>query len=519
MNRNEMMANLLKEWDFIIIGGGASGLGAAVDAASRGFKTLLLEQSDFAKATSSRSTKLIHGGLRYLKQGHLSLVIEALKERGLLCENAPHLVSPLGFLVPSYHWWEKPFYWIGLKLYDLLAGKWGLKGSHAVSRDEVLRRLPTLVSRHLRGGSLYYDGQFDDARLAITLAQTTVDQGGVPLNYMRVESFLKEGGQIVGVNAIDTLSHKHYSFRAKVIINATGVFTDQMRKLDQPQAAPMVAPSQGIHLVLDRSFLPSDIAILIPQTEDGRVLFFIPWHHHLLIGTTDTPVKEASLEPKPLDEEIDYLLKYAGHYLTRKPTRADIRSVFAGLRPLVKVSHAETTASIPRDHVIQTSASGLITICGGKWTTYRKMAQDLIDKAIEERNLSPVPCKTKHLRLHGYTEKSRAPIDSWVDSWALYGSDGENLEKLIQQHPEWGRRLHPRLPYLPVEVIWAVREEMALTLEDVLARRTRALFLDVEAALEMAPQVAALMAQELGHPPSWEKEQVAAFALIAKSYF
>ncbi len=509
-----MMAHLSQEWDLIIIGGGASGLGAAVDAASRGIKTLLLEQSDFAKATSSRSTKLIHGGLRYLKQGNLSLVIEALKERGLLCQNAPHLVSPLGFLVPSYHWWEGPFYGIGLKVYDFLAGRLGLEGSHSMNREEVLLRLPTLESHDLRGGSIYYDGQFDDARLAITLAQTAADHGAVPLNYMRVEKLIKENGLVAGVEATDMESQKRHHFRSKVVINATGVFADQVRKFDNPKATPMVSPSQGVHLILDRSFMPSDIAILIPQTEDGRVLFFVPWHRHLMVGTTDTPMHEASLEPKPLDEEIDYLLKYSGRYLTRKPTRADILSVFAGLRPLVKAGDGENTAALSRDHVIHISESGLITICGGKWTTYRRMAQDLIDKAIVVGNLPPAPCQTEHLHLHGYRKGGKHHIEAWV----LYGSDAENLEKLIQQHPDWGHLLHPRLPYLPAEVIWAVREEMALNLEDVLARRTRSLFLDVKATLEMAPRVAALMAKELGHPKSWEEAQLAAFAELAKNY-
>ncbi len=514
MNRDELLKKIHSSWDIIIIGGGATGLGTAVDAASRGYKTLLLEQSDFAKGTSSRSTKLIHGGLRYLKQGNIALVIEALKERGILCQNAPHLVSHLGFLVPQYHWWEGPFYGIGLKVYDFLAGKLGLEKSHSMTKDEVLLRLPTLESTDLRGGIVYFDGQFDDARLAIAIAQTATEQGGVPLNYMRVEKLLKENNLITGVEALDLETHKRHQFLSKVVINATGVFTDSIRKLDEPKASTTISPSQGIHLVLDRKFWPTDLAILIPQTEDGRVLFFVPWHRHLIVGTTDTPVDDISLEPHPLNEEIDYLLKYAGHYLTRKPTRADILSVFAGLRPLVKVAKHENTATLSRDHVIQISESGLITICGGKWTTYRRMAEDVVNKAILVGHLKEIPCQTQTLRLHGY-KKGRK---NHIEAWGLYGSDAEHLDALIEQHPDWGHLLHPRLPYSPVEIIWAVRHEMARTLDDVLSRRTRSLLLDVKATLEIAPRVATLMAHELGKSKSWEEEQIRIFTELAKNY-
>jgi glycerol-3-phosphate dehydrogenase len=516
MNRRDMIESCKRSpdiWDLIIIGGGATGLGAAVDAASRGYRTLLLEQGDFGGGTSSRSTKLIHGGLRYLKQGNIVLVLEALKERGLLWRNAPHLVSPLPFLVPSYHWWEGPFYGIGLKIYDLLAGRLGLEKSHVLTREETLLHLPTLEPKALRGGVIYYDGQFDDARLAITLAQTAADSGAALINYMPVTKFLKENGLIIGLEATDLETNEVYSLRAKAIINATGVFSDQVRHLDEPKSPNMIAPSQGIHLVLDRSFLPSDTAVLIPQTEDGRVLFFVPWHHHLLVGTTDTPVKTASLEPKPLEEEIDFLLTYAARYLTRKPKRSDILSVFAGLRPLVKSKNSSNTAALSRDHTIVISESGLITIAGGKWTTYRRMAQDVIDKASVIGNLEEVPCRTHSLHLHGYKQGTHA-----VDAWVSYGSDAAQLSELIAEHPDWGHQFHPRLPYLPVEVIWAVRHEMARTLADVLARRTRALFLDVRAALEIAPRVAHLMAEELGESKEWEQTQLEAFRLLAQNY-
>ncbi len=514
MNRDEMLEYCKRSpdiWDIIIIGGGATGLGAAVDAASRGYRTLLLEQCDFAKGTSSRSTKLIHGGLRYLKQGSIALVVEALKERGLLCQNAPHLVSHLPFLVPNYHWWEAPFYGAGIKIYDLLAGKWGLRPSERLSREETLFRIPTLEPKDLRSGTIYYDGQFDDARLAIALAQTAVDQGAVVINYMGVTELIKEKGVLRGVKAKDFESGEVYTLHAKAVINATGAFSDRVRKMDEEDRAPIIAPSQGIHLVLERSFMPTDTAVLIPQTEDGRVLFFIPWHRHILIGTTDTPVNKIALEPRAQEEEIDFLLRHASRYLVRHPKREDLLSVFAGIRPLV--GKGQNTARLSRDHTILISRSGLITVAGGKWTTYRKMAQDVIDKAIRIGALAESPCVTQRLHLHGYN-----PGRHHTDAWVSYGTDGTQLNKLIEQQPLWGNLLHPRLPYLPVEVVWAVREEMARTLEDVLARRTRALFLNAKAALEIAPRVVQIMAAELGKNDEWQREQLRQFTELAKNY-
>lgn len=520
MNRDDAIEYCKRSpdiWDLIIIGGGATGLGAAVDAASRGYRTLLLEQSDFAKGTSSRSTKLIHGGLRYLKQGNIALVIEALKERGLLCQNAPQLVSHLPFLVPNYHWWEGPFYGIGIKIYDMLAGELGLEKSEHLNREETLLRIPTIEPKDLRGGVVYYDGQFDDARLAITLAQTCFDAGGVAINYMEVKNLLKEKGLIKGVAARDLETGEEYLLHAKAVINATGVFSDAIRRMDVPQATPIIAPSQGIHLVLDRSFMPTDTAILIPQTEDGRVLFFVPWHRHLLVGTTDTPVSKPQLEPLAQEEEIEFILKTAAKYLTRHPKRSDVLSVFAGLRPLVKAENSSTTANISRDHAIFVSESGLITIAGGKWTTYRRMAQDVIDKAILVGGLPEVSCRTQTLRLHGYKE-GRHLAGAHMDSWLAYGSDGSQMEQWIANHPQMGHLLHPRLPYLPVEVLWAVREEMARTLEDVLARRTRSLFLDARASLEIAPRVAKIMAEELNKDSPWEEKEIQKFSMVAKGY-
>lgn len=499
-------------WDVLIIGGGATGLGAAVDAASRGFKTLLLEQSDFAKGTSSRSTKLIHGGLRYLKQGNISLVREALKERGLLCQNAPHLVSHLSFLIPHYHFWEPPYYRLGMKVYDLMAGRLGIEKSLGVSTKEAIQRIPTLETNHLCGGTIYYDGQFDDARLAISLAQTAHDHGAVLVNYMSVLSFVKSRGKITSVIARNEETKEEVELKAKCFINATGVFSDAIRKMDEPNTHSIMAPSQGIHLVLPRSFMPTDTALLIPKTKDGRLLFCVPWHHHLLIGTTDTPLNEAELEPKPLETEIDFLLEHAAHYLTSKPQRKDILSIFTGLRPLVRKG-GKLGASLSRNHEILTSPSGLVTIAGGKWTTYRKMAEEVVDVAICIGKLKKSPCQTEHLHLHGYVEKKHA-----LDSWEMYGSDTKKLEAIIKEHPHLNNLLHPKLPYKEVEIIWAVRSEMARTLEDVLARRTRSLFLNTLASLEIAPKIAHIMAQELGKDKKWEEEQTLKFQTIANNY-
>ncbi|MBS0615556.1 MAG: glycerol-3-phosphate dehydrogenase/oxidase [Verrucomicrobia bacterium] len=491
MNRDEMLKKVHAQhgpWDVIIIGGGATGLGAAVDSASRGYRTLLLEQHDFAKATSSRSTKLIHGGLRYLQQGNIGLVAESLRERGLLCENAPHLVSHLSFLVPNYHWWEGPFYGIGLKLYDLLAGKLGLEPSKHLSRQQTIRALPTLEREGLRGGVIYYDGQFDDARLAIALARTAADHGAVLLNYAKVTSLIKKRGQICGVKVTDE-EHKHsFTVHGKVVINACGIFSDHVREMDDTKSKPIIAGSQGVHLVLPRSFMPGKTAILVPHTEDGRVIFLVPWHGRILVGTTDTPVTRLTLEPQAQKKEIDFLLRHAARYLTKDPKPSDILSVFCGIRPLVHKEHAKSTASLARDHTILVSRSNLITITGGKWTTYRQMAEDVIDKAIVTGKLPQRCCITKNLRLH-----TDPPLKS-------------------------SKRLHPHLPYHLADVMRAIDEEMARTVEDILARRTRSLLLNAKASLKVAPKVAHLLAIALGKSAAWERKQVTAYEQVAKHY-
>ncbi len=504
------------EWDVCIIGGGATGLGAAVDAASRGFKTILLEQYDFAKGTSSRSTKLVHGGVRYLQQGNIKLVLEALRERGLLKSNAPHLVKNQSFIVPNYKWWEGAFYGIGLKVYDWMSGRLGLGPSQLLSKDETLELAPTLDADGLRGGVLYHDGQFDDARLAINLAQTSAENGGVLINYCKVIGLIKTSDKITGVHARDILNNKDYEIKSKSVINATGVFTDSILRMDDAQSEDIIAPSQGVHVVLDKEFLPGEAAIMVPHTDDGRVLFAVPWHNKIIIGTTDTPINEHTekslAEPTATDEEIDFILNQIGKYLTHTPNRKNIRSVFAGLRPLVK-GNSKKTAELSRDHLITVSDAGLITITGGKWTTYRRMAEDVLNTAIKRAGLENKPCVTAGLKIHGAKEDT-----NFKDQLYYYGSDADEIKSLILKDKTLVERIHPNLPYIKAEIIWAVQNEICMTVEDALARRTRALLLDAKAAIESAPVVAELMAKEMGKDENWIKEQVESFNKIAKNY-
>jgi glycerol-3-phosphate dehydrogenase len=530
MNRPDMLrriASHLDPWDMIIVGGGATGVGVAIDAASRGYDVLLFEQSDFGKGTSSRSTKLAHGGVRYLEQGNIGLVMQALKERGLLLQNAPHIVHDRAFVVPNYDWWEAPFYGLGLKLYELLAGKYGFGKSRILSREETLEHIPTLKTDGLRGGAVYYDGQFDDARLLIHMVITAFEQGATLLNYAEVSGLTKDAqGFVNGVKARDAETGNEFQARARVVINATGAFSDHLRREADPEAKPMIAPSQGIHLVLDSSFLQGASAVMVPHTSDGRVLFAIPWHGHTLVGTTDTPIAAPALEPVAMEEEVEFILATAGEYLSKTPTRSDVLSVFAGIRPLVAASDsgrgALKTSTLSRDHVIEIDRSALITICGGKWTTYRHMAEDCVDQAATLAQLPEKPCCTQHLHIHGYLESEysaqarvgEARDREWLD---IYGSDKDELQKLMGA-PSLAELLHPALPFVKAEVAWAVREEMARTVEDVLARRTRALFLNARAAVEMAPAVVDLMAPELDWNESTRQRQLAAFGEIAKNY-
>jgi glycerol-3-phosphate dehydrogenase len=516
--RREEMARRVRErneaqipWDIAVIGGGATGMGVAVDAAARGLSVVLVEAHDFGKGTSSRSTKLVHGGVRYLEQGNIPLVMSALKERGLMRQNAPHLVHDLAFVVPNYSWWEAPFYGIGLKLYDLLAGKYGFGASKLLTREETLARLPALGPEGLLGGVVYYDGQFDDARLLIHLAMTAADHGAALLNYCPATGLLRDAeGYVNGVTARDGETGEVLTIPARIVVNATGVFTDSVRRMADPNAEQLVVTSQGIHLVFDRSFLKGDTALMVPRTSDGRVLFVIPWHGHAVAGTTDTPVDEPSLEPKPLEEEIEFILETASRFFARPPNRKDVLAVYVGLRPLVKGEGKTSTLS--RDHLIHVDTSGLLTITGGKWTTYRHMAEDCVDHAITLGKLPDQPCTTKNLKIHGYMESSDG-----LGSLQVYGSDAEAIRTLAED-PALAIQLHADLPYIAAEVVWAARAEMARTVEDVLARHTRALFLNAAAAIAMAGPVAKLLAAELGLDEAWVAAQVKEFRTLAEQY-
>lgn len=519
MNRTRFLSQLNEDtcWDVAVIGGGASGLGVAVDAATRGFRTVLIEAEDFSKGTSSRSTKLVHGGVRYLEQGDVPLVLEALRERGLLHRNAPHLVRHLSFIVPRYKWWEGPFFGIGLKVYDALAGKLNLARSRILSREETIARIPNIEQTNLLGGVEYFDGQFDDSRLAITLARTAAHHGACVLNYVRATGLEKSDGMVSAVVCEDVETGTTYRVQARTIINATGIFADTIRRMDDAAAPPAVQPSQGVHLVFDRSFLLGDSAIMVPHTDDGRVLFVIPWHDHVLVGTTDTPMDHADIEPRALDDEITFILRNAARYLARDPQRSDILSIFAGQRPLVRPPSrdGQPTKSISRNHEVLVSDGGLVTLVGGKWTTYRKMAEDAVDHAITLAGLADTPCVTAELQLMGWRSPHAPASDAGLEP---LGSDAPRVQALIQADPTLAEKIHPCFDIPLALVVWAAREEMARTVEDVLARRTRLLFLDAHAALESAPGVAALLAKELGMDDAWIEAQVKAFDSLARGY-
>ena len=516
MNRQKMIAEIENpgtNWDFVIIGGGATGVGTAIEAASRGYKVLLVEQSDFGKATSSRSTKLVHGGVRYLRQGNISLVLDALKERSIMRRNAPHLVHDRSFIIPVYHWWEGPFYWLGLKLYDWLAGKESFGPSKLLSKEDTLKHIPTIEQKGLRGGVIYHDGQFDDARMLINMVQTAAEQGATLLNYAKATGIIKRNSLINGIEIIDLETNSIYKIHAKVVINATGVFADSIRRMDDPGTKNRIKGSQGVHIVLDKSFLPGDSAIMVPRTSDGRVLFALPWHNKTLVGTTDTLVEGFSLEPRAKEEEIEFLISHAAKYLTKDPVKSDVKSVFVGLRALVKSKKEKNTSAISRDHMITISNGGLVTITGGKWTTYRKMAEEAVDRAAILVNLKPKSSITKNLRIHGYHTNA-----SVFKDLAIYGADASSIQQLINEDETYKVKLHPEYPTVAGEVIWAVRYEMARNIEDFLARRSRLLLLDARASLEAAPKVAEFMARELNKDEKWIRNQLSDYQMLVLNY-
>ncbi len=517
MRRDEVLREIgtSKQWDVLVIGGGATGLGAALEAASRGYLALLIEKHDFAKGTSSRSTKLVHGGVRYLEQLNLTLVLDALRERGYMLKNAPHLVHRLPFVVPIYSYSGLPYYGFGLKVYEWLSGKLSFGRSQILSKEETIERLPTITQKNLKGGILYFDGQFNDARYAIALMRTLEDQGGYAINYLAVTGLLHRGGKVEGVRARDEESGEEIDIRAKVVISATGVFTEEILHMDSPAQSSVLAVSQGTHFVLPQSFLPGSNAMMIPKTTDGRVLFAIPWQNHVLVGTTDEPVEKTSLEPQAMQDERAFLAENIRSFLGREVRSADVLSMWSGLRPLIR-DGGLSTSKLSRDHKIITSNTGLVTVIGGKWTTYRRMGEDAINQAMKVAELAVTPSRTKDLHLHGWMNES--VLAGTKDADLGYGSDLIAVRSLQKPNMNLDALLHPSLPYRMSEVVWAARYEMARTVEDVLARRTRTLFLDARIAAEIAPTVARLLADELGRDETWIQQQTQSFQELAKGY-
>ena len=503
----------LRPWDVVVVGGGCTGLATALDSAARGYRTLLLERGDFTGGTSSRSTKLIHGGVRYLRQGEVGLVYGSLRERRRLLRNAPHLVNDLSLVVPAYRWWERPYFGAGLKVYDALAAGRNLGSSRMLSRRDCLNRISTLQGRGLHGGVLFHDGQFDDARLGWAMLRTAVSLGCVALNYAEVTGLVESRGAVKGVRVRDLEGGAEWEVRGAVVVNAAGPFADSIRRMDDPEQNPAVVLSRGAHIVVSSAFLPGHTAVLVPRTDDGRVLFAIPWHGHVVIGTTDVAVDEPSREPGASEEEVDYLIEHAARYLTRAITRPDILSAWAGLRRLMAAGPEQNTAALSRGHSVGVSPQGLVTVTGGKWTTCRKIAQDTVNVAADVGGLSPAHARTAALRLHGYSRRGDVRYP-----WKVYGTDAGTIRELEEADERLSGLMHPALPYRMSQAAWAARSEMAVRLEDVLARRTRALFLNARAAVEAAPGVVAVMARELGRNERWAAGEVRAFTRLASRY-
>jgi glycerol-3-phosphate dehydrogenase len=493
MNREEQLKkiNTTDHWDVVIIGGGATGLGAALDAACRGLKTLCIERHDFSKATSSRSTKLIHGGVRYLEQGNFGMVRDALHERAYFLKNTSNATRRLPFILPVYKWWQFVYYGAGLLLYDLLSGKYSIGKTRFLHRKATISRIPNINANGLKGGIRYYDGQFDDSEVCLALARTAISKGACVINYCEAVDFIKQDAKIVGVNVNDRLTNDAYEIKAKIFINATGVFADGLMKMDNPNHEALVKPSRGAHIVIDRKFYDSDTALLIPKTSDGRVLFALPWHDKVLIGTTDIEQEKPIDEPVPTTEEIGFILHNFNQYSAQTLTEKDVLACFAGLRPLVGKSRSSSTAQIQRDHSIFISDSGLVSISGGKWTTYRKMAEDVVNQAFQSGGIKIEASPTRQVPL-------------------LIESSVKRTGTAI--------RLHPEYPYTEEDVIYAAKHSMACTVEDVLTRRIRLLFLDARAAIQIAPKVADILCEKLGKDRAWREKQLRDFNALAKQY-
>ncbi len=519
--RDQLIGRLAEDrrYDIAIVGGGATGLGVALDAAARGFRVALVESHDFAKGTSSRATKLVHGGVRYLAQGDIGLVREALHERSTLLHNAPHLAQALAFVVPAYKWWELPFYGTGLKMYDVLAGKAGLGQTEFLSARETLALLPAVKPRRLAGGIKYWDGQFNDARLALALARSAAERGALLVNYCRAADLIYDDARLAGLVCEDTLTGQQYRIKSRCVVNATGVWVDELRQKDgaansgdgRRPVKPMVAPSQGVHIVVDRDFLGGDTALMVPKTADGRVLFAVPWLGKVILGTTDTPRDDLAREPMAFKEEVDFILNESARYLRRAPLRSDVRSIWVGLRPLVKPQDddADSTKGLSREHTVLVSRSGLVTVTGGKWTTYRAMAEDVLATCMRKSLLqNRQGGVTADLKLVGAGAAGMSTVSICLPPGAhSYGDE----QPLLAALPGAGTTLCDGLTEAMVR--FAARHEYAITVEDVLARRSRLLFLDARLAGSLAAKVGRILLQETGLDP-----QVDAFRRLSQQY-
>lgn len=497
-----------QQWDILIIGGGATGLGIAVDAASRGYKTLLIEQYDFAKGTSSKATKLLHGGVRYLAQGNIKLVYEALKERSIILKNAAHVSSIQNFIIPCYSYWQKFKYGIGLKLYDLLAGKYSL-GKTEWLNASTTQKLLNINDKKIVAGILYRDGQFDDTRLAINLAQTATNYGATVINYVKAIELKTVENKVEYSIVKDKIENKNFVIRAKVIINATGVLVDALMEKINKQHQKIIAPSQGVHLVISKKYFNTTNALMLPKTKDGRVLFAVPWHNAVVVGTTDTPVNTTAIEPKPLQQEIDFILDHFNLYTQQNITTNDILSVFVGQRPLVKKHNEYNTAKLNREHFILQTLGNFYTITGGKWTTYRLMAEDLLTKLIQKKILPNRPCITKDLSIYG----------NYENAFNQFTYSNKEIVELQASNANYKKVLVDGLPYTIAHIVYSMKHEMAITVEDILARRTRILFLNTKVAINIAPLVASVMAEYLKKDSAWQQQQIASFTTLANNYF
>ncbi|SAL98048.1 hypothetical protein [Absidia glauca] len=527
-SREAMLAKLKagEEYDLLIVGGGATGAGTALDATTRGLNVALVERDDFASGTSSRSTKLVHGGVRYLQKAIMELdyeqyklVVEALHERKVFLDIAPYLSSQLPIMLPVYQWWQIPYYWVGCKMYDLFAGREALESSYFLTRSKALEAFPMLKKDELVGALVYYDGQHNDARMNVALALTAAYHGATVANHCEVMELTKnEEGHVNGAMLKDTLTGDEWSVKAKGVINATGPFTDGLRKMDDKTNAEIVAPSSGVHIILPNYYSPQNMGLLDPATSDGRVIFFLPWQGNTIAGTTDSPT-EVTQNPLPKEDEVQWILEEVSHYLSPdvKVRRSDVLAAWSGIRPLVRDPHAKNTQSLVRNHMINVSENKLLTIAGGKWTTYRAMAMETVDKAIEVFDLKPTDvCHTDKVMLVGSKGFSSTMFIRLVQEFGMdtevanhlgnsYGSRAfavcaiEDPTRL--SWPNYGNRIAPNYPYIESEVRYAVRQEYACTVVDVLARRTRLAFLNAEAAFQSLPRVIEIMSEEL----KWDK--------------